>query len=253
MRILFIGDIFGKAGIEMLEATLPELKATYQPNLIIANAENAASGRGITQDQYKTMMTMGIHVLTMGNWVWGNKELFAFLEDANIVRPVNYPDAPGKGYQVLNYNNKRILVINALGRTFMNPNLDCPFTRTSQVLDTVEADVVFIDFHAEATSEKIAFAHVFDGRVDVIVGTHTHVQTADNRRLPKGTLYITDVGMTGPLEGVIGVQKEIVIERFTKGYSTYNKTASGPRQLNAVIIDLVQHTMERIQRFMAHD
>ncbi len=230
----------------MLNEHLPELKDQYRPNLIIVNAENAANGRGINLKIYKELMQQGIHAITMGNWVWGNRELFEFIDDSNVIRPLNFRSAPGKGYLVVNYNGKKVLVINALGRTFMNPNIDDPFTEIEKLVQSIEADYSFVDFHAEATSEKVALGHYLDGKVDVVVGTHTHVPTADARVLPNGTLYITDVGMTGPLNGVIGVTKEIVLDRFLNGFSIPNEVAPGPRQLNAVILDLDKKTIEHI-------
>lgn len=246
MKVLFIGDIYGKPGMEMLEKHLPELKNTHKPHLIIANGENAANGRGITLKLYKELMTMGIHAITMGNWVWGNKELFEFIGDSNIIRPFNYHNAPGKGYLSLNFNGSKILIINALGRTFMNANMDCPFIGIDKILENEKADYVLVDMHAEATSEKVALGHYLDGRVTAVVGTHTHIPTADERKLPKGTLYITDVGMTGPLNGVIGVTKEIVLDRFINGFSIPNEVAPGDRQLNAVIMDFQKKTISRI-------
>ena len=192
------------------------------------------------------MMGLGIHAMTMGNWVWGNKELFEFIEDSNVIRPFNFREAPGKGYQVINYNGQKLLVINALGRTFMNANLDDPFTGVLNILNTVDHDYALLDMHAEATSEKVAIGHYLDGKIDAVVGTHTHIPTADDRKLPGGTLYITDVGMTGPLNGVIGVTKEIVIKRFLNGFSTPNEVAPGEKQLNAVIMDFSKKTIQRI-------
>jgi len=246
MKVLFIGDIYSKSGVDMLAMHLPELKHIHKPNLIIANAENASNGRGISLSIYKQLMGMGIACLTMGNWVWGNKELYNFIDESKVIRPINYLNAPGHGYIVLNYNGKKVLIANALGRTFMNANLENPFTMLKALVDEIEADYKIIDFHAEATSEKVALGHYLDGQVDVIVGTHTHVQTADERVLPKGTLYITDVGMTGPLDGVIGVKKDLVIDRFINGFSVPNEVAQGDQQLNAVVIDLNQKTIERI-------
>ncbi len=246
MKILFIGDIYGYPGVEMLETHLPEIKRVHKPNLTIVNAENAAHGRGITKNIYKTIMSLGVSAITMGNWTWGNKELFEFIDESKIIRPFNYKEAPGKGFLTLNYNGKKVLIINALGRTFMNSNLDDPFTGVKAIIESQDADMSFVDFHAEATSEKVALGHYLDGIADVVVGTHTHVPTADERKLPKGTLYITDVGMTGPLDGVIGVDKDIVLSRFLNGFSTPNRVAEGPKQLNAVIIDLTKKTIKRI-------
>lgn len=246
MKILFIGDIYGDPGLKMVETHLADLKNTHKPNLIIVNGENAADGRGITKKIYKALMSLGVSAITMGNWTWGNYELFEFINDSKIVRPLNYRNAPGQGFITINYNGQKVLVINALGRTFMNAGLDDPFTGIKEIIEREKADYSFVDFHAEATSEKIAMGHYLDGIADVVVGTHTHVPTADYRMLPKGTLYITDVGMTGPLEGIIGVDKEIVLNRFLNGYSTPNKVAEGPKQLNAVLVDLSNKTIKRI-------
>ena len=246
MKILFIGDLYGKAGMDILVEKLPELKSTYKPNIIIVNGENAANGRGITQKIYKELMMLGVHAITMGNWVWGNRELFEFIEDSNIVRPINYGKAPGKGSLKINFNGQTLLIINALGRTFMNANMECPFRTIESIVNEEKADYVFVDFHAEATSEKVALGHYLDGKVHAIVGTHTHIPTADERKLPNGTLYITDVGMTGPINGVIGVTKEIVLDRFLNGFSIPNEVAPGPKQLNAVFMDLNKQTIERI-------
>ena len=246
MKVLFIGDLYGKPGLDILIEKLPELKEDYKPNLIILNAENAHFGRGINLKIYKELMLLGIHVITMGNWVWGNKELFEFIDDANIVRPFNFREAPGKGYLTVNFNGQKVLVINALGRTFMNPQVGDPFTGIDEIIKINHADYTIVDFHAEATSEKVALGHYLDGRVSAVLGTHTHIPTADERALPLGTLYITDVGMTGPKEGVIGVSKEIVLNRFLNGFSTPNEVAQGTKQLNAVIMDLRLKTIKRI-------
>jgi metallophosphoesterase (TIGR00282 family) len=250
MKILIIGDIYGKPGLKALEHFLPQLKLAYQPHCIIVNAENAANGRGITQTIYKTLMSLGIHVLTMGNHVFANKELETFIEQANIVRPINYLQAPGKGYHTIHFNQQKILVINALGQAFMNQHVQSPFLTVEHILNTVEHNVSILDFHAEATSEKVALGHYFDGKADIIFGTHTHVQTNDSRILPKGTFYLTDVGMTGPLNGVIGVKKEIVIDRFINGYSTPNDVAEGAIQLNGWFIDtqLKKHELIHLEQ-----
>jgi len=246
MKVLFIGDIYGKSGLDILNLYLPLMKEEFKPNIIIVNAENAANGRGINLKIYKELMSLGVTAITMGNWVWGNKELFEFIDESKVIRPLNFRAAPGKGYQIINFNSKKVLIINVLGRTFMNPNLECPFLSIEKVLENESYDYSIIDVHAEATSEKVAIGHYFDGKVDIILGTHTHIQTADNRVLPKGTIYMTDVGMTGPLNGVIGVSKEIVIDRFLNGFSIPNEVAQGSKQLNAVIIDLNKKTIERI-------
>lgn len=246
MKILFIGDIYGNPGIQIFKNEIDNLKKTYKPNIIIVNGENISNGRGINQKIYKELMINGVSAVTMGNWVWGNSDLLNFIDESNIIRPINYNHAPGEGYLLLNFNNKKILIINALGRIFMNPSLENPFYLVDKILKDIKHDYAILDFHAEATSEKVAMAHYLDGKIDAIVGTHTHVQTADERKMPNGTLYITDVGMTGALNGVIGVKKEIVINRFLNGHSIPNETQKGAKQLNAVILDLDAKTINRI-------
>lgn len=247
MKILFFGDIYGTAGIEMFEEHLKELKNKYRPNLIVVNGENIVNGRGINKEVYTKMMTLGVNAITMGNWTWANKDLLNFIDNSNIIRPANYKTAPGAGYKTININDQTILIISVLGRIFMNANLANPFETIEEIINNNKADFTLIDVHAEATSEKVAIGHYFDGKVDAIVGTHTHVQTNDDRVLPNGTLYITDIGMTGPLDGVIGVDKSIVIERFLTGYSRPNEVAKGPRQLNAVFLNLSKRTIEKIR------
>jgi metallophosphoesterase (TIGR00282 family) len=246
MKILFVGDLYGEVGVNTFLNHLPELKNKHKPNLIIVNGENTNNGRGINLKLYKTLMSNGVHAITMGNWVWGTSELNTFIDDSKVVRPINFKNAPGTGAMEIKYNDKTILIINALGRTFMNPNLDCPFEKVENAINESKADYKILDFHAEATSEKVALGHYLDGKIDLIVGTHTHIPTADERVLPKGTLYITDVGMTGPLNGVIGVKQEIVINRFVNGFSIPNEIATGQMQLNAIIADLDKKTINRI-------
>lgn len=247
MKILFFGDIYGDSGIKAFEESIDSLKQKYRPNLIVVNGENSANGRGINKSIYTNYMKKGVNVITMGNWTWGNKELLTFIDNSNVIRPANFKNAPGSGYKTININNEKILVINVLGRTFMNANLANPFETVEAIIENEKADYILIDFHAEATSEKVAFGIYFDGKIDAIVGTHTHVQTNDARVLPKGTLYITDVGMTGPLDGVIGVDKDIVISRFLTGYSGGNIVASGKKQVNAVFLDLKAKNIENIK------
>lgn len=246
MKIMFIGDIYGKPGFDILKEYFEILKDEHKPNIIIVNAENIADGRGITEDIYKELMKLGIHAITMGNWTWGNYEIYNFIEDSKVIRPANYLKAPGEGYKIINYNDKKILIISLLGRIFMNANLSNPFITIDDILEKEKADYIFVDFHAEATSEKVALGHYLDGRVNAIVGTHTHVQTNDNRVLPNGTLYITDVGMTGPLDGIIGVDREIVLERFITGFSRGNIVAKGPTQLSGVVLDFNKNTIDKI-------
>jgi len=245
MKILFIGDIYGNPGIDYLLENITKLRQTYHPNIVVANAENAANGRGLTKKIYKRLMEAGIGLLTMGNHTWKNPELATFIDDANIIRPINDGSNKGMGYKLINYNGKRILIMNAVGQAFMNEKYSSPFTEIKTLLETLDYDYSFLDFHAETTSEKIAMAYFLEGKVDAVVGTHTHVQTQDARMLSNGTLFLTDVGMTGPLEGVIGVKKEIIIDRFVHGESRPNEVALGKRQLNACLITL--HPYKKIE------
>lgn len=246
MKVLFVGDIYGDQGLKSFAHFLPQIKAEYKPNIIIVNGENAANGRGINKKIYKELMMQGVHMITMGNWVWGNRELYDFIDGANIVRPYNYLDAPGQGYKIIKYNDKKILVANALGRIYMNPNIENPFISLKALIEREEVDYSIIDFHAEATSEKVALGHYLDGIATAILGTHTHVPTADARVLPHQSLYITDVGMTGPLNGIIGVDKDIVLRRFLNGHSIPNRVAEGAVQFNAVIMDLDRKKIKHI-------
>lgn len=238
MNVLFIGDIFGEEGIKYLEDNLKKIKEENKINLVIANAENASYGKGLHFTHYKRLMNMGINMITMGNHTFSNVDIRNFIDKSNIVRPANLPTDLGYGYRFIKYNDKTICVVNLMGRTFQNNALDCPFKTMDKILHNVKADYFIIDFHGEATSEKIAFALDFDGRVDAVLGTHTHVQTADERVLPNNTLYISDVGMTGPLDGVIGNIKEKIISRFRTGVYEPAGVADGRCQINAVVLEL---------------
>jgi 2',3'-cyclic-nucleotide 2'-phosphodiesterase len=251
MNILFIGDIYGSLGRETLQRHLPKIREQYPVHFCIVNGENAAHGRGITEPIYKEFLEQGIQVVTLGNHAFDNRDVFNFIDEArNIVRPANYDSTvPGKGYQIYKYNDLKIAVINLMGRTFMTP-LDCPFRKFDEIYDEVSqiTPIIFVDFHAEATSEKIAFGYYVDGRATAVVGTHTHVPTADNRILENKTAYITDVGMTGPLNGVIGVEKDNVIAKFITGLpNRFNPVEEGDAQLNAVLIQVNNQTGKAIK------
>ena len=212
MRIVFIGDIVGRPGRRAVQRWLEANSA----DLCIANAENAAGGFGITEKVVKNLLSYGVHILTGGNHTFDRKEAYTFMDRYPVLRPANYPSgAPGKGFALLSIHNLKVLVINLMGRVFMNC-LDNPFTTFDRIYAENPADVVVVDFHAEATSEKQAFAFYADGRATAVIGTHTHVQTTDLRLLPKGTLYITDVGMCGALNSVIGMDVESGVLRFTR-------------------------------------
>ncbi|GAF15371.1 LOW QUALITY PROTEIN: phosphoesterase [Bacillus sp. JCM 19045] len=256
MKILFIGDVVGSSGREMISAHLKELKQTFKPNVTIINGENAAHGKGITEKIYKGFLEQGAQMVTLGNHAWDKREIFDFIGDAKwLVRPANLPEGtPGVGYRIMNLNGTKMAVINLLGRTFMNL-LIVHFAKLMEILTELEgeADVIFVDFHAETTSEKQAMWYL-DGRVSAIIGTHTHVQTADERILPRGTAYLSDSGMTGPLDGILGMDREAVLHRFLTGLPAKFEVAEGQKQLNGAFIDIDEKTgkarkITRIQRF----
>src|SRR5690625_3664523 len=226
----------------MLEQYLPTLKEKYKPNIVIVNGENAAGGRGMTEKIYKQFLSLGVHVVTMGNHTWDQREIFEFVDDANfLIRPANFPsNNPGKGIVYLNYNGKEVAVMNLQARTFLSP-IEDPFAIVDELIMEAKkvTNIIFLDFHAEATSEKQAMGWYVDGRISAFVGTHTHVQTADERILPNGTSYITDVGMTGPKDGILGVEKEAVIKRFKTSLPVrFEVEKNSASQLNGVIISI---------------
>ncbi|MDF2946052.1 MAG: metallophosphoesterase [Bacillales bacterium] len=241
MKILFIGDIVASPGRSILKEYLPKLKSKYYPDVIIANAENASGGKGLNQKSYRELLDMGINIITMGNHTWDQKEIFDYIDEVdNITRPANFPQrTPGTGIVYKKIGSNILAVINLQGRTFL-PAIDCPFTKVSEILEEAKKKTkfIFVDFHAEATSEKLALGWYLDGKVSAVVGTHTHVQTADERILPEGTAYISDVGMTGPLNGILGVEKEAVIKKFITGLPVRFEPATGSRQLSGVFIEL---------------
>lgn len=241
MKILFLGDIVGNPGRAIVEQVMPGLMKEHQPDLVIANAENMANGRGLTPRLAESLFDAEVDILTSGNHIWDNREIFGYIEnERRIVRPANYPiGAPGLGYTLVKVGKVQVAVINMIGRVFMG-DFDSPFMVIDQILAEVlkETKHIFIDFHAEATSEKLAFAHYVDGRASVVVGTHTHVQTADEQILPKGTAYISDVGMCGPVNSIIGMKKEQVLQRFLTQMPVRFEVEPGPAMLNAVLIEI---------------
>ncbi|MGI5920274.1 MAG: TIGR00282 family metallophosphoesterase [Syntrophomonadaceae bacterium] len=255
MNILVIGDIFGKPGRKIVKQMLSRIQTENNIMFTIANAENAAGGKGLTREVLRELLGAGIDVLTMGNHVWDNKEIFQFIDDEfRLIRPINYPgDCPGQGYHVYQAGfNKKIAVINASGRVFL-PALDCPFRKIDEVLQELKdsVDYIIVDFHAEATSEKVALGRYLDGRVTAVLGTHTHIQTADERILPRGTGYITDLGMTGPYDSILGVNKDQIIEKFLTARPVRFEVATGPAQIEGVVLDLDDDTnhVNKIKRF----
>jgi len=246
MKILFIGDIFGRPGRTIVKDLLPQIMRDRKPDLIIANGENAAAGFGITPSLAEELFELGVDVITTGNHVWDKREIIEYFQTVEgpiasqsrrVLRPANYPaDMPGSGLYQGRKSGVPYAVINLQGRVFMASN-DDPFRVADALLKQVTAKVVFVDMHAEATSEKVSLGWYLDGRVTAVVGTHTHIPTADERVLPQGTAYITDVGMTGPYDGVIGVQKELVIGRFLNGMPVRFEPATGDVRLCGVVID----------------
>jgi metallophosphoesterase (TIGR00282 family) len=242
LRVLAIGDIVGKPGRQALSKVLPELKKELMVDLVVANGENAAGGFGLTIPVAQEIWTSGVDIITSGNHIWKKREIYPLLDgEKHLIRPANYPPgAPGRGWTIWQSNdNIRVAVVNLAGRTFLE-TLDCPF----RLIDTLllelrqQSDIIIIDFHAEATSEKIAFGWYMDGRASLVFGTHTHVQTADERILPQGTGYITDAGMTGPRDGVLGVDRDIIIQRFISQLPNRFTLATGDVDIMGVWADI---------------
>jgi len=257
--ILFIGDIFGRPGRTIVKDRLPALVRQYNVNLVLANCENAASGFGITPSLAEELFELGIDVMTTGNHIWDKREIIEYFQMADgnphsparrLLRPANFPASlPGWGVYEGQKNGIAYAVINLQGRVFMASN-DDPYRYADRLLEQIKSKIVFVDFHAEATSEKVAFGWYLDGRVTAVVGTHTHIPTADETLLSKGTAYITDVGMTGPYDGVIGVKKEQIIDRFLTGMPARFEAAAGDVRLCAVVVECDDQTgrAKRIER-----
>jgi metallophosphoesterase (TIGR00282 family) len=241
MKVLFIGDIVGKPGREILRKGLRPLVEREGVDLVIANAENAAAGFGVTKDIGDTLLEAGVHVMTSGNHIWAKKEVVPYITaEPRLLRPANYPaGVPGRGSYVAQTGDGRAVgVINVMGRVFM-ANIDDPFTVVLREIEAMRARtrVIIVDFHAEATSEKVAMGWHLDGKVTLVVGTHTHVQTADERILPNGTAYLTDAGMTGPHDSIIGMEREPSLARFLNGMPAKYEPATGNPRLNGVMIE----------------
>ncbi|HZC80326.1 MAG TPA: TIGR00282 family metallophosphoesterase [Nitrospiraceae bacterium] len=242
MKVLFIGDIFGEPGRRALARAVPRLVAQRQIDIVIGNGENAAGGFGITPELAEELFDLGLAVITTGNHAWDKREILDYFpREPRLLRPANYPDGvPGHGSVVVeSAGGEKLGVLQLMGRAYM-PTLDCPFQVAKKELAALKkrTAVVIVDMHAEATSEKMAMGHYLDGEVVAVVGTHTHVQTADDQILPKGTAYLTDIGMTGPLHSVIGVKKELAIEKFLTGMPRRFEVASGPSVFCAALLEL---------------
>lgn len=245
MKVLFIGDIVGNVGRKAVKEMLPGLKSQYNPDIIIANGENAAAGRGITASIAKEFFDWGIHGITMGNHTWDNKEIFEFIDDEpRMIRPANYPPGtPGQGHTVIKNGGKELAIVNLMGRTFL-PAIDCPFRAADEIVDTLRKKHkhILVDFHAEATSEKIAMGWHLDGRASMVVGTHTHVQSNDELVLPEGTAFITDVGMVGSREGILGMERDVVLRKFKTQLPVRFQVDNGKWHFHAVVAELDNQT-----------
>ena len=241
MRILAVGDIVGESGVRKLKSELPRIKNTENIDFVITNGENSAGGMGLNEKNFNDILEAGTDVVTMGNHKYIKKDIFKFIDHKQLLRPANYPKGVvGKGLGIYECKDKKIAVMNFMGRVDINILTENPFLLAKEMVDELQekVDIIVIDFHAEATAEKIAMARYLDGKVTCIFGTHTHVQTADEQILPNGTGYITDIGMTGPKNSVIGMDAEVSIKRFETTLPEKYKLAEGECILNAVIFDI---------------
>ena len=252
MLALVIGDIVGQPGRKAVYEILPQLRRQYRLDMVIANAENAAGGFGLTPAIAQELIEVGVHVITSGNHIWAQKDIIPNLDgDMSILRPLNYPPGvPGRGYHITG----QTMVVNLMGRTFMN-DIDCPFRAMDKLLEEVpdRPPVIIVDFHAEATSEKMAMGRYLDGRVSAVLGTHTHVGTIDAQILPQGTAYVSDIGMTGPADSIIGDDVESVLRRFLTGIPHHLSVGKGKPILNAILVDVDEdsgraNNIERVYR-----
>lgn len=254
MRILVIGDVIGNIGVKKIKEVIPNFKKENHIDFIIVNAENSAEGMGITAKIFEELKKSGVNVMTMGNHTWGKREIFNIIDEPELIRPANYAEkVPGKGVAIYQCKDKNIAVINLIGRVDMNVLSENPFTMVEKIVEEIkeQADIIIIDFHAEATAEKIAMGYFLDGKVTCIYGTHTHVATADEKILPKGTAYITDIGMTGPEYSVIGMDVEASLKRFVTTLPERYKVSDDKKaNMQGIILDIDDENcrMNKIQR-----
>lgn len=256
MRVLAVGDIVGRIGLQKLKEVLPNVIRENKIDFVIVNGENTADGMGITEKMYKEILSLNVNVVTMGNHTWGKKEIFNFIDDKHIIRPANYsPNNPGKGYEIYECNGKNIAVMNLIGRTTMPVLSENPFLTAKEIIHEIKdaVDIIIVDFHAEATAEKIALSYYLDGDITILFGTHTHVQTSDEEILEKGTAYITDIGMTGPKKSVIGMDVDVSIKRFETSLPEKYKIADGEGKFNSCMFEIDDKTnkvvkIERINK-----
>ena len=241
MKVLAIGDLVGNAGIRKMKKEIENIKEQENIDFVIVNGENAAEGMGMTEQNFNDILSCKVDVITMGNHTWGKKDIFKFIDHPKLIRPANYPKGVvGKGYGIYQCKDKKIAVINLIGRVDINVLSENPFIVVNDIVDRLkrEVDMTFVDFHAEATAEKIAMGYFLDGKVTAIFGTHTHVQTADEKVLPNKTGYITDIGMTGPKYSVIGMDIKASLKRFETTLPERYKIAPGECILNGVVFDI---------------
>ena len=245
LTVICVGDVFGEPGRRAVQMLLPKLKKQHEADLAVVNVENSASGFGVTPLIARTFLEQGVDVMTSGNHIWDKKEIIPYIGKENLLlRPANYPPGtPGAGSIVVKAGPHKVAVLNLMGRVFL-PQLDCPFRKADEELERLRAEtpIIVVDMHAEATSESQAMGWHLDGRVSVVVGTHRHVQTADERLLPKGTAYITDLGLTGPVDSVIGVEPELALARFLSGMPNRFEPAKGPAMLQGAVIRIDPET-----------
>ena len=257
LKILAIGDLVGESGVEKLKKELPRIRSNMNIDFVIVNAENSAGGMGITTRIFKDLMDLNVDAITMGNHTWGKKDIFTFIDDPKLLRPANYSKGVvGKGLGIYECKGKKIAVINLIGRTDMGVLSENPFTVANDLVNKIagEVDAIIIDFHAEATAEKIAMARYLDGKITALYGTHTHVQTADEQILDGGTAYITDIGMTGPKNSVIGMDPSASIKRFVTSLPERYKLAEGDCILNGCVFEINDENcrVEKIERIYMH-
>ena len=248
MRILAIGDVIGAPGRTYLKDNLQSIKNEFNIDFIIANGENSSGGLGMNPKAFSELTSTGVNAITLGNHTWRKKDILKVIDDSRVIRPINYLDGTaGRGFRFFNVNGKRILIINAVGRVYMEP-VNNPFLAVRSAINEMadKADIIIVDFHAEATSEKKAMGYLLDGKVNLVFGTHTHVQTGDEVILPKGTAYITDVGMTGPKESIIGADKSIIITSFLTEIPEKKEIATGEVELNAIMIEVDDSTNKTV-------
>lgn len=250
MKILAVGDIVGKSGVNKFKNEIPKFVENNNIDFVIVNGENAAEGMGLTEKMYRELLNSKANVVTMGNHTWGKMEIFGFIEDNKIIRPANYPNNnPGRGYRTFECKGKKIAVINLIGRVTMGVLSENPFLIAKDIIKKIKStvDIIVIDMHAEATAEKIALSYYLNGDATIIFGTHTHVQTADERIMPNGTAYITDIGMTGPIESVIGMNIESSVKRFETSLPERYKVAEGESKLDGCVFEIDDLTNKAIK------